>query len=136
MRIEDPHKAMKTVYYFQNSLWVINKLTDFNYTTNLTKVQFIKVNDIKNYIIDFTVTPTTYTCNYLAQTMEIDFGVDDYEYITWDKDVEWITLSRNSVNKKPIILIQYNASNITREGHIWFLYGTNTQMITITQTSK
>lgn len=136
MKIEDPYKAMKTVYCFQNSLWVINKLTDFNYNTNLTKVQFIKVNDIKNYIIDFTVTPTTYTCNHLAQTMNIDFGVDDYEYITWEKDAEWLTLSRNSVNKKPIILIQNNVTNITRTGHIWFLYGTNTQMITITQTSK
>ena len=68
--------------------------------------------------------------------MEIDFGVDDYEYITWDKDVEWLIVSRNSVNKKPIILIQNNVSNITRKGHIWFLYGTNTQMITITQTGK
>ena len=127
---------MKTVYFFQNSLWVINKLTDFNYNTNLTTVQFIKVNDIKNYIIDFQVTPTTYNCNHLAQNMDIDFGVDDYEYITWDKDVEWLTITRNSVNKKPIILIQFNSGGVTREGHIWFSYGTNTQMITITQTSE
>lgn len=134
MRIEDPHKAMRTVFYFSNSLWVINKMTDFSYKTNLTTVQFIKVNDIRNYIIDFKVTPTTYNCNHLAQTMEIDFGVDDYEYITWDKDAEWLIVSRNSVNKKPIILIQNNTSDITREGHIWFSYGTNTQMITITQT--
>lgn len=134
MRIEDPHKAMRTVYYFSNSLWVINKLTDFNYTTNLAKVQFIKVNDIKNYIIDFKVSPSTYTCDFAAQTLDFNFGVDDYEYITWTTDVDWLTLSRNAI-KKPTLIIQYNSSDITREGHIWFAYGTNTQMITITQTS-
>lgn len=134
MKIEDPHKAMRTVYYFSNSLWVINKLTDFNYETNLTTVQFIKVNDIKNYIIDFKVSPSTYTCDSAAQTLDFNFGVDDYEYITWTTDADWFTLSRTAT-KKPTLIIQFNAGDITREGHIWFSYGTNTQMITITQTS-
>lgn len=135
MRIEDPHKAIHTVFYFSNSLWVINKMTDFNYENNLTTVQFIKVNDIKNYIIDFKVSPSTYTCNSAAQGLDFDFGFEDYEYITWTVDVSWLTLFRNATTKKPGLIIQYNAGDTTREGHIWFSYGTNTQKITITQTS-
>lgn len=135
MRIEDPHKAMHTVFYFSNSLWVINKMTDFNYESNLTTVQFIKVNDIKNYIIDFKVSPSTYTCDSAAQALDFDFGVEDYEYITWTVDASWLTLFRNATTKKPGLIIQYNAGDTTREGHIWFSYGTNTQKITIIQTS-
>lgn len=135
MKVENPHRAMRTVFYFSNSLWVINKMTDFNYETNLTTVQFIKVNDIGNYIIDFKVSPSTYTCDYAARSLDFDFGVEEYEYITWTTDADWLTLSRNAV-KKPVLIIQYNAGDITREGHIWFSYGTDTQMITITQTGK
>ena len=51
MKIENPHKAMRSVFFFDNSLWVINKMTDFNYENNLTTVQFIKVNDIDNYVV-------------------------------------------------------------------------------------
>lgn len=135
MKVEDPHKAMRTVYYFSNSLWVINKMTDFNYETNLTTVQFIKVNDIKNYIIDFWVSPSTYTCDYASEILGLDFGVDDYEYITWTTDVDWLTVVRNKI-KKPTLFIKHNAGDITREGHVWFSYGTNMQKITITQTGK
>ena len=135
MKVEDPHKAMRTVYYFSNSLWVINKMTDFNYETNLTTVQFIKVNDIKNYIIDFWVSPSTYTCDYASEILGLDFGVDDYEYITWTTDVDWLSVVRNKI-KKPTLFIKHNAGDITREGHVWFSYGTNMQKITITQTGK
>lgn len=53
MRIEDPYAVMHTMFYFGGCVWVINKMTDFNYENNLTKVEFIKVNDVNSYVLPF-----------------------------------------------------------------------------------
>lgn len=43
-------QLLKQFYYFDNSIWVINKIENYSPNSyNTTKVEFVKVNDIKNY---------------------------------------------------------------------------------------
>lgn len=44
--------ALRKFYYFDNSYWLLNKITDFDPTTDrLTKCEFIKVRDMSAYYI-------------------------------------------------------------------------------------
>lgn len=44
---------LRYFYWFENSIWRINKIIDHNVTSNdSTKVEFIKVQDITNYTVD------------------------------------------------------------------------------------
>lgn len=41
---------LRRFYWFDNSIWVVNKISDYNITSNdTTKIEFIKVQDINNY---------------------------------------------------------------------------------------
>lgn len=44
-------ESLKHFYYFENSYWVIQEIIDYNPTSyDLTKVVFVKVNDLNNYL--------------------------------------------------------------------------------------
>lgn len=44
------NEMLRSFYWFKNSMWVINKITNFNPLSDaLTEVEFIKVNNISNY---------------------------------------------------------------------------------------
>lgn len=45
-----PIDAMKKFYTFNNAVWVINKITDYNIDDYFTKVEFIQVQNKNNYI--------------------------------------------------------------------------------------
>ena len=41
--------VFRDFYFYDNCLWILSKMTDWNMSTKLCKAIFIKVNDIKNY---------------------------------------------------------------------------------------
>lgn len=47
---DKPINLMKQFYSFSNAIWVINKIIDYNVDDIFTKVEFIQVQDINNYI--------------------------------------------------------------------------------------
>lgn len=50
-RFDDtPRNAMKKFYTFDNAVWVINKIIDYNIDDYFTKVEFIQVQNKNNYI--------------------------------------------------------------------------------------
>lgn len=50
-KISNPQLAMRRFYYFDNSLWIINEITDYDPTSNAsTKVTFVKIKDIESYV--------------------------------------------------------------------------------------
>ena len=49
--IDDPKEAMRKFYKFSNGIWILNKVTNWSPKhNNYTECEFIKINDINNYI--------------------------------------------------------------------------------------
>lgn len=47
---DTPRNAMKKFYTFDNAIWVINKIIDYNIDDYFTKVEFIQVQNKNNYL--------------------------------------------------------------------------------------
>lgn len=47
--LDDIDEVFREFYYYDNALWILSKVTDWNIDTLLCKATFIKVNDINNY---------------------------------------------------------------------------------------
>lgn len=81
-------------YWFDNGMWVLNKLTDWNPAKpNTTKAEFIKVQDISAYSsvspVAFgviTVTPNTY--NVVASGGTVTLSIDVESGVSWRLGVE------------------------------------------------
>lgn len=48
--LDTPRNAMKKFYTFNNAVWVINKITDYNVDDYFTKVEFLQVQNKQNYL--------------------------------------------------------------------------------------
>lgn len=49
--IDDPKEAMRKFYKFSNGIWILNKVTNWSPKhNNYTECEFLKINDINNYI--------------------------------------------------------------------------------------
>lgn len=49
--LDNINDVFKEFYYYDNSWWILSKITDWNGETKLAKATFIKVNDKNNYIL-------------------------------------------------------------------------------------
>lgn len=47
--LDNIDEVFREFYYYDNALWILSKVTDWNIDTQLCKAIFIKVNDIDNY---------------------------------------------------------------------------------------
>ena len=47
--LDNIDKVFREFYYYDNCLWILSKIVDWNMDTKLCKATFIKVNDIDNY---------------------------------------------------------------------------------------
>ena len=47
--LDNIDEVFREFYYYDNSLWILSKMVDWNIETKLCKATFIKVNDIINY---------------------------------------------------------------------------------------
>lgn len=47
--LDNIDEVFREFYYYDNALWILSKVTDWNIDTKLCKATFIKVNDIDNY---------------------------------------------------------------------------------------
>lgn len=45
-----PIDALKKFYFFDNSIWILNKISNYNPLNEMQKCTFIKVDDINNYL--------------------------------------------------------------------------------------
>lgn len=49
VKLDNIYDALRRFYYFDNSYWIITKISEYTYGNNLVKTTFLKVNDIENY---------------------------------------------------------------------------------------
>ena len=47
--LDNIDEVFREFYYYDNSLWILSKMVDWNIETKLCKATFIKVNFIENY---------------------------------------------------------------------------------------
>ena len=134
MKINDPKQAMHTVFYFGNSYWVINKITDYSYETNLTTVQFIKVNDLYNYIVGFEIEDSEIQVVKGTSSNELSFIGGDLNLTTARTDSTWITpVVDKTSNKLYIYITETNTTGSDRTGYVYFIYNTITRKVKVIQ---
>lgn len=138
LQINDPKQAMHSVYYFGGSYWVINKIVDFTYDSNLTTVQFIKVNSIDSYIRMFDVDDTSISVPVGTSSNRITYtGGADLSFVTSKTDVSWITPVVNKTTGELYIYVtETNSTGSARTGNVWFSYNTITRNIKVTQAAS
>ena len=47
--LDNIDEVFREFYYYDNCLWILSKMVDWNIETKLCKATFIKVNNISNY---------------------------------------------------------------------------------------
>ena len=47
--LDNIDEVFREFYYYDNTLWILSKMVDWNLENKLCKATFVKVNDIKNY---------------------------------------------------------------------------------------
>lgn len=89
--------TLRNFYYFNNSLWVINKIENYNPTSeDTTKVEFVKVNEIENY----TEGQQQYYYNNIElseNSATLDYNVTSYN-ITLTANNNWMAVATNIQN--------------------------------------
>lgn len=77
---------LRRFYWFDNALWVIDKITDWNPASHeTTKVDFVKVQDVANYTSvtqeaagDINISASTYNIGYTGGTAVLSiYGIDN-----------------------------------------------------------
>ena len=91
-------------YYFRNAIWRVNKISDWNPTTyDTTKVEFVKVQDVRNYTsvsqhvndyIDINYSPTS--LNYTGGTVTVTVDADDE--VPWTLTVGGVGMTTQTYN--------------------------------------
>ena len=93
-------ESMRDFYYFNNCIWVANKIENYypnSYKT--TKVEFVKVNDIENYV------KAQYQYNYNAITLNESEATIEWDRTKYSIDVtstnDWNSLRQFGDNITP-----------------------------------
>lgn len=114
---------LRDFYWFNNSLWVINRIIDYNPTAKgTTQVEFIKVKDATNY------TPNVPSTNYLYVRPAVIEGSGTTNVIT---NLNWNVVGEDTPELSAIL----SQNQFTSSGGSATLQITTTHNWTITRTS-
>lgn len=133
--------AMRYFYTFDNTVWVITKIKDFNICNKFTTVEFTKVNNQGNYVTKIEARDKTISLNASSSgRWGIDwFAVGDLDtyYSIWgESDVDWIT-NLSVKDHYPDFAFDITANTgPTRIGHITIHYGRSSDVVTVLQKGR
>lgn len=92
---------LRQFYYFENSLWILNKIDSYDINSNSTvKCEFIKVQDIENYING--ILPTTSSITVLSDNqLQLDYQAGTATYKVWSP-YKWETYLGTTSKWEPV----------------------------------
>lgn len=138
---------LRNFYWFKNSIWRLNKVTDYNPTSNdVVKCEFVKVQDLENMssvYIDpnsrfLTCTITPENMPWSGGTAVLEFTTNDgcggcAEYMSPGLSIDWSGCGRDGMYN---VTVSPNYSTSARTLEIEMLADNDGRTVTITQAAN
>lgn len=139
IQLEDIHDSFKTFYWYNNALWVLSSITDWNPETKICKAKLLKVNDKEDYTEYMDITPAIFNAPHDGTELTLNFKKNgDATAVTWTSNNAWIHNSNNEqsgylYDNNFTFVIDANTGTVPRTGTITFNWNGKTYVYTITQ---
>lgn len=137
--LKDIHDSFKTFYWYNNALWVLSSITDWNPETKICKATLLKVNDKENYTDYMDITPAKFNAPYNGTEITLNFKKNgSTTSVAWTSNDTWIHNSNNEQSGQfsgdsCTFVIDANAGTSPRTGTITFNWNGKSYIYTITQ---
>lgn len=139
IQLEDIHDSFKTFYWYNNALWVLSSITDWNPETKICKATLLKVNNKENYTDYMDITPAKFNAPHDGSEITLNFKKSGkVTAVTWTSNNTWIHDSNNKqsgdfYDNAITFVIDANSGNAARTGTIVFNWNGKSYVYTITQ---
>ena len=137
--LENIHDSFKKFYWYNNALWCLSSITDWNPETKICKATLLKVNDKGDYTDYMDVTPAMFNAPYGGTELTLNFKKNgSATAVTWASNNAWIHNSNNEQSgyfyeDSCTFVIDANTGTAPRTGTITFNWNGKTYVYTITQ---
>ena len=139
IQLEDIHDSFKTFYWYNNALWVLSSITDWNPETKICKAKLLKVNDKGDYTEYMDITPALFNAPYDGTELTLNFKKNgSATAVTWTSNNAWIHDPNGEgsgyfYEDSCTFVIDANSGTSPRTGTITFNWNGKTYTYTITQ---
>ena len=137
--LKDIRDSFKKFYWYNNALWVLSSITDWNPETKICKATLLKVNNKGDYTEYMDITPGLYNAPHGGTELDLTFKKNgSTTAVTWTSNNVWIhdlndersgQFSENSCT----FVIDANTGTASRTGTITFNWNGKGYLYTITQ---
>ena len=137
--LKDIRDSFKKFYWYNNALWALSSITDWNPETKICKATLLKVNDKGDYTEYMDITPAKFNAPHGGTELTLNFKKNGAaSAITWTSNNVWIhdlndersgQFSENSCT----FVIDANTGTASRTGTIAFNWNGKSYIYTITQ---
>ena len=139
IQLENIHDSFKTFYWYNNALWVLSSITDWNPETKICKATLLKVNDKGNYTEYMDISPIMFNAPYGGTELTLNFKKSGkVTAVAWASNDTWIHDLNNEQSGQfsedsCTFVIDANTGSVSRTGTITFNWNGKTYVYTITQ---
>ena len=139
IQLEDIHDSFKTFYWYNNALWCLSSITDWNPETKICKAKLLKVNDKGNYTEYMDISPIMFNAPYGGAELTLNFKKSGkVTNVTWTSNNTWIHNLNNEQSgqfseNSCTFVIDANTGTSPRTGTITFNWNGKTYVYTVTQ---
>ena len=139
IQLEDIHDSFKKFYWYNNALWILSSITDWNPETKICKAKLLKVNNKEDYTEYMDITPAIFNAPYNGTELTLNLKKSGkVNTVTWTSNNAWIHNSNNEqsgyvYDNAITFVIDANSGTAARTGTITFNWNGKTYTYTITQ---
>lgn len=137
--LEDIHDSFKKFYWYNNALWCLSSITDWNPETKICKATLLKVNNKENYTDYMDITPAKFNAPHAGTEITLNFKKNgSTTAVSWTSKDTWIHNSNNEQSGQfsedsYTFVIDANTGTASRTGTIEFNWNDKTYVYIITQ---
>ena len=139
IQLEDIHDSFKTFYWYNNALWCLSSITDWNPETKICKATLLKVNDKGDYTEYMDITPAMFNAPYDGTEITLNFKKNgSTTSVAWTSNNTWIHDPNNKQSGQfsgdsCTFVIDANTETASRTGTITFKWNGKSYIYTMTQ---
>lgn len=137
--LENIHDSFKKFYWYNNALWVLSSITDWNPETKICKATLLKVNNKGDYTDYMDIDPGLYNAPHDGTEITLKFKkTGSTTSVNWISNNTWIHDPNNKRSgqfsgNSYTFVIDANTAAAPRTGTIEFTWNDKNYLYTITQ---
>lgn len=137
--LADIHDSFKKFYWYNNALWCLSSISDWNPETKICKAKLLKINDKGNYTNYLEIVPSVFNAPLEGTELTLTFiKKGSSTGIMWDSNNEWIHNQNGDrtgsfYDDTYTFVIDANENGSKREGSITFTWNGRNYIYNITQ---